>query len=208
MSRYTGPSCRLCRAEGVKLFLKADKCYTDKCPFENKKFPPGQKKRGFRRRPSDYAIRLREKQKAKRYYDVQETQFRILYHKASKSRGKTGEVLLQLLERRLVNVVWLLGFAPSRKASRQLINHGHFLVNGKKVDIQSYLVQPGDIISVKEKSTNLPIIREGLKTKKEKTVSWLEVNKAQLQGKVISMPTKESIPVPIEEQLIVEFYSR
>ncbi len=209
MGKYLGPVCRLCRAEGTKLLLKGEKCYTDKCPFTVKKHPPGERKREYRRRKlSDYGIRLREKQKAKRYYDVREEQFRLYYARAARSRGKTGEVLLQLLERRLVNVVWLLGFAPSRRAARLLISHGHFLVNGKKVTIPSYLVKPGDVIQVREKSKTLAVIHEGLKSKREKLSGWLEVDKAKLEGRVLSMPTRESIPIPINEQLIVEFYSR
>ncbi len=209
MGKYLGPVCRLCRAEEVKLFLKGDKCYTEKCPLTKKKNPPGERKSSFyRRKLSDYGLRLREKQKVKRYYDLREEQFRRYYKHASTSRGKTGEVLLQLLERRLSNVIWLLGFAASRRAARMLISHGHFLVNGKKVNVPSYLVKPGDIIQVREKSKTLTMIREGLKTKREHTVDWLEVNKAKLEGKVLSMPTRESIPIPITEQYIVEFYSR
>lgn len=209
MGRYIGPVCRLCRREGEKLFLKGEKCYTEKCPFTKKGYPPGERKRMTpRKKLSDYGIRLREKQKTKRIYGVTERQFKRYYEIASKKAGKTGEYLIQLLERRLDNVVYEMGFASSRMQARQLVRHGHFLVNDRKVDIPSYLVKPGDTIKVCEKSKNLEIVHEALKRKRGPEYPWLEVNKARLEGKVIALPTKDALPIKINEQLIIEYYSR
>lgn len=206
MARYTGATCKLCRREGMKLFLKSDKCYTDKCPFAKRSYAPGQHGQG-RKKLSNYGIQLREKQKAKRIYGVLESQFRNTYEKAEKMRGITGENLLKILETRLDNVVYRLGFAGSRKEARLLVTHGHFLVNGKKVDIPSYLVSVDDVVSVREKSKGT----EKFKTFAEnpKTLpKWLEANAEKLEGKVVAAPAREDIDVPVNETLIVELYSK
>ncbi|WP_102399146.1 30S ribosomal protein S4 [Haloimpatiens massiliensis] len=206
MARYTGASCKLCRREGMKLFLKSDKCYTDKCPFTKRSYAPGQHGQS-RKKLSNYGVQLREKQKAKRIYGVLESQFRITYEKAEKMRGITGENLLVILESRLDNVVFRLGFAGSRKEARLLVTHGHFLVNGKKVDIPSYIVSANDVISVREKSKGT----EKFKTFAEnpKTLpKWLEANAEKLEGKVVAIPSREDIDVPVNETLIVELYSK
>ena len=208
MARYTGPSCRLCRREGMKLYLKGDRCYSDKCAVDRRGYAPGQHGQG-RRKLSEYGIQLREKQKAKRIYGVLERQFRKYYKMAEKMKGVTGENLLQLLERRLDNVVYRLGLASSRAEARQLVRHGHFKVNGRKVNIPSYLVDVGDVITVKEKSRNSKRIKELVERAQDRTVpDWLQINYESLEGKVIELPTKEHIDIPIEEHLIVEFYSR
>ncbi len=208
MARYTGPSCRLCRREGMKLYLKGDRCYSDKCAVDRRGYAPGQHGQG-RRKLSEYGIQLREKQKAKRIYGVLERQFRKYYKMAEKMKGVTGENLLQLLERRLDNVVYRLGLASSRAEARQLVRHGHFQVNGRKVNIPSYLVDVGDVITVKEKSRNSKRIKELVERAQDRTVpDWLQIDYEKLEGKVIELPTKEHIDIPIEEHLIVEFYSR
>lgn len=206
MARYTDANCRLCRREGQKLFLKGDRCYSTKCAMERRGYAPGQHGQG-RSKASDYALQLREKQKTKRFYGLQETQFRNLFDKADRKSGITGENLLILLETRLDNVVFRLGFASSRKEARQLVNHGHFTVNGKKVNIPSYTVKPGDVIKVKEKSTNSPKFKEV----KEMTITvpeWVSVDVEKLEGKVLSLPTREQIDTPVAEHLIVELYSK
>ena len=206
MSRYTDANCRLCRREGQKLFLKGDRCYSTKCAMERRGYAPGQHGQG-RSKASDYALQLREKQKTKRFYGLQETQFRNLFDKADRKSGITGENLLIMLETRLDNVVFRLGFASSRKEARQLVNHGHFTVNGKKVNIPSYTVKPGDVIKVKEKSTNSPKFKEV----KEMTITvpeWVSVDVEKLEGKVLSVPTREQIDTPVAEHLIVELYSK
>ncbi|MBR0126916.1 MAG: 30S ribosomal protein S4 [Firmicutes bacterium] len=206
MARYTDANCRLCRREGTKLFLKGDRCYSTKCAMERRSYAPGQHGQG-RSKASDYALQLREKQKAKRFYGLQETQFRNLFDKADRKQGITGENLLILLETRLDNVVFRLGFASSRKEARQLVNHGHFTVNGKKVNIPSYTVKPGDVIKVKEKSTNSPKFKEV----KEMTITvpeWVTVDVEKLEGKILSVPTREQIDTPVAEHLIVELYSK
>ena len=206
MARYTDANCRLCRREGQKLFLKGDRCYSTKCAMERRGYAPGQHGQG-RSKASDYALQLREKQKTKRFYGLQETQFRNLFDKADRKSGITGENLLIMLETRLDNVVFRLGFASSRKEARQLVNHGHFTVNGKKVNIPSYTVKPGDVIKVKEKSTNSPKFKEV----KEMTITvpeWVSVDVEKLEGKVLSVPTREQIDTPIAEHLIVELYSK
>ncbi|MFD3155644.1 30S ribosomal protein S4 [Haloimpatiens sp. FM7330] len=206
MAKYTGATCKLCRREGMKLFLKSDKCYTDKCPFARRSYAPGEHGQG-RKKISNYGIQLREKQKAKRIYGVLEKQFRNIYKRAEKMRGITGENLLKLLELRIDNVVYRLGFAGSRKEARQLVNHGHFLVNGKKVDIASYTVSVNDVISVREKSKS----SEKFKTFAEnpKTLpKWLEANAEKLEGKVVAQLSREDIDVPVNETLIVELYSK
>ena len=206
MARYTDANCRLCRREGQKLFLKGDRCYSTKCAMERRGYAPGQHGQG-RSKASDYALQLREKQKTKRFYGLQETQFRNLFDKADRKSGITGENLLIMLETRLDNVVFRLGFASSRKEARQLVNHGHFTVNGKKVNIPSYTVKPGDVIKVKEKSTNSPKFKEV----KEMTITvpeWVSVDVEKLEGTVLSVPTREQIDTPVAEHLIVELYSK
>ena len=206
MARYTGAVCRLCRREGMKLFLKGDRCYGGKCAFERRSYAPGQHGQG-RKKISDYGVQLREKQKAKRIYGLLENQFRRTYDRAEKLRGITGENLLKLLEMRLDNVVFRLGYGNSRTEARQLVTHGHFLVNGKKVDIASYKVSVNDVISVCEKSRG----SEKFKTFAEnpKTLpKWLEANVENYEGKVVAEPAREDIDVPVNETLIVELYSK
>ena len=206
MARYTDANCRLCRREGQKLFLKGERCYSTKCAMEKRSYAPGQHGQG-RKKVSEYGTQLREKQKAKRFYGLQEAQFRNLFDKAVKRKGITGENLLMFLETRLDNVVFRLGFASSRKEARQLVTHGHFTVNGRKVNIPSYLCSEGDIIKVKEKSTQSPKFREI----KEMTItvpSWLTVEVDKLEGKVLNLPTRDEIDTPVAEHLIVELYSK
>src|SRR3712207_729535 len=202
MARYIGATCRLCRREGMKLFLKGDRCYTDKCAFARRSYAPGQHGQG-RKKLSNYGVQLREKQKARRIYGILEAQFRKYYEKAETMRGITGENLLKLLEMRLDNVVYRLGFGSSRSEARQLVTHGHFLVNGKKVDIASFKVSAGDVITVREKSRGT----EKFKTFAEnpKTLpAWLQGNVENFEGKVIAEPTRTDIDVPVNETLIVE----
>lgn len=210
MARYTGPVCRLCRREGSKLYLKGDKCFSDKCSFSRRAYAPGQHGQGqARKKVSEYGIQLREKQKARRIYGVLEKQFRAYFEKADRMKGITGENLLVLLERRLDNVVFRLGFASSRTQARQLVRHGHFTVNGHRVDIPSYLTKPGEVIQVAEASKESPLIKEmaeGLKTKT--APAWLELSAADQSGKVVRYPAREEIDISIQEHLIVELYSR
>lgn len=208
MARYTGPSCKLCRREKQKLFLKGSKCYSEKCPIEGKNYPPGQHGLNRRVKFSEYGVQLREKQKVKRIYGLLETQFRNYFEKANKQKGVTGENLIQLLERRLDNVVFRLGFAASRKAARQLVLHGHLLVNGKKVTIPSYLLSEGDVVSVREKSKKLDVIHNSLRKTKDNLYNWLQVEKATLSGTFMQIPVREDIPLNANEQLIVELYSK
>ena len=208
MARYTGADCRLCRREGIKLFLKGDRCYTDKCAVEKRPYPPGMagKKRP---RDSEYRVQLREKQRAKRMYGLLEKQFRGYYTVASAQKGITGENLLRLLESRLDNVVYRLGFAKSRDEARQVTRHGHITVNDHRVDIPSYRVRPGEVVSVAEKSKNLLVIKTSLiSSEKIEVPGWLEVDIEKLQGKVLSLPTRDQIDAPVREQLIVELYSK
>lgn len=208
MARYTGPVCRQCRREGVKLYLKGDKCYSDKCAFSRRSYAPGQHGQG-RKKVSEYGIQLREKQKARRIYGILERQFRLYFEKAESQKGITGENLLVLLERRLDNVVFRLGLASSRIQSRQMVRHGHFTVNGHRVDIPSYLVKPGDVIQVREGSKESPYFKELVESIGQKTVSdWLELSAQDLSGKVVRYPGREEIDVPIQEHLIVELYSK
>ena len=206
MSRYTDANCKLCRREGQKLFLKGERCYSSKCAIERRNYAPGQHGQA-RKKQSDYGNQLREKQKAKRFYGMQETQFRNLFEKAAKRQGKTGENLLILLETRLDNVVFRLGFAASRKEARQLVTHGHFTVNGKKADIPSMEVKAGDVIVVKEKSQQAPKFKE-IKETSITVHAWMSVDVAKLEGKVVAMPRREEIDTPIAEHLIVELYSK
>ena len=208
MARYTGPVCKLCRREGTKLFLKGDRCLSGKCAIDRRPTPPGP--HGVsRRQPKEYGLQLREKQKAKRYYGVLETQFRNYFEKASKLEGMAGPHLLSLLERRLDNVVYRMGMAESRKEARQLVLHGHFRLNGKKVNIPSQLVKVGDVISLAEKSRS----KEKFKTLIDEldtkiSPKWLEVDREQITAKVLALPTRGDIDFPFEEQLIVELYSK
>lgn len=206
MGRYLGPSCRLCRREGIKLYLKGEKCYTDKCPLVKRNFAPGQHGQE-KKKLTQYGMQLREKQKLKRYYGILERQFVRYYERAERMRGITGENLLQLLERRLDNVVYRLGFAVSRAQARQLVSHGHIEVNGKKVDIPSYLVKPGDVISVKESSRSMELIKNNLEMGRN-VPDWLELNKDAFEGRVVSLPRREHIDLPVQEHLIVELYSK
>lgn len=206
MARYREANCRLCRREGQKLFLKGDRCYSEKCALERRNFPPGQHGQG-RKKVSEYGLQLREKQKAKRFYGLQETQFRNLFDKAVRKQGKAGENLLIMLETRLDNVVFRLGFASSRKEARQLVVHGHFTINGKKANIPSMAVKAGDVIAVKEKSTNSPKFKE-IKDMTITVPAWLSVDVNKLEGQVLSIPTREQIDTPIAEHLIVELYSK
>jgi len=209
MARYTESVCRLCRREGTKLFLKGDRCYSAKCAVTKRHTIPGQHGQGRARKMSEYGLQLREKQKCRRAYGVSESQFRKYYDMASNMKGITGENMLSLLERRLDNVVYRLNLGASRPMARQVVNHGHILVNGKKVDIASYLVKPGDVITVKERSRDM----EYLKTLKEQGADklvpkWLELDVENLTGKVAAAPQRDDIDLSIEEHLIVEFYSR
>ncbi|MBN1481433.1 30S ribosomal protein S4 [candidate division KSB1 bacterium] len=209
MARYTGADCKLCRREGMKLFLKGTKCSTNKCPFEKKGYAPGQHGQKRRFKQSEYAIQLREKQKVKRMYGLLERQFRNYFARAERAKGITGENLLKILECRLDNIVFRLGMAPSRSAARQLVRHRHFLVNGRLVDIPSYQIKAGDEIQVVEKSRQLDVIHDSMKRIRDgKLVNWLTLDKAQMKGSLLEMPGREEIPVNVNEQLIVELYSK
>jgi len=208
MARYKDSVCKLCRREKQKLFLKGQKCYSEKCPLEGKNYPPGQHGLGRRAKVSEYGIQLREKQKIKRMYGVLETQFRNYFEDANKAKGVTGENLIQYLERRLDNVVYRLGFAPSRKSARQLIRHRHIIVNEIGVDIPSYRVSAGDTIKIKEKSKKLDSIHNSLKRVKDNTYSWLSVDKASLSGTFLQVPERADVPLNANEQLVVELYSK
>lgn len=208
MARYTGPSCKLCRRERQKLFLKGSKCHSQKCPLETKNYAPGAHGLNRRMKFSEYGVQLREKQKVKRIYGLLESQFHNYYEKANRQKGVTGDNLLKLLESRLDNVVFRLGFAPSRKAARQVILHRHFLVNGKLVNIPSYILSPGDTVTVKEKSKKLDLIHESLRRTKDGLYNWLNVDKAALSGTFNQVPEREEIPLNVNEQLIVELYSK
>ncbi len=208
MARYTEAVCKLCRREGEKLFIKGSKCTTEKCPFEKRNYPPGE--HGDKRsKPSNYSLQLREKQKVRRIYSILERQFRIYFERAESKKGVTGTVLLQLLESRLDNMVYRLGFASSRAQARQLVLHRHVLLNGGIATIPSIQVKPGDEITIREYSKKLGVIHGALKKHKESgQLNWLEVDKAALKGKMLSMPERDQIPVNVKEQLIVELYSK
>ncbi|MBU3180528.1 30S ribosomal protein S4 [Clostridium psychrophilum] len=206
MARYTGATCRLCRREGMKLNLKGDRCFTDKCAFARRGYAPGQHGQS-KKKMSNYGLQLREKQKAKRIYGVLESQFRRYYEKADKLRGITGENLLKLLEVRLDNVVYRLGYGNSRQEARQLVTHGHFLVNGKKVDIPSYSLTANEVVSACEKSRATEKFKVFLENPKT-LPNWLEANVEKFEGKVLAQPTREDIDVPVNETLIVELYSK
>jgi small subunit ribosomal protein S4 len=209
LARDTGASCRLCRRENLKLFLKGDRCYSDKCAFERRPYPPGQ--HGQRRggKFSDYQLQLREKQKVKRIYGILEKQFRNCYDRAEKQKGITGTNLLLLLESRLDNMVYRMGFASSRDQARQLIRHKHFLVNGKRVDIPSYQVRVGDKVEVEDSSRKMAVIVEAMETVVRRGIpNWIELEKEQFKGTLKALPNREELTMPIQEQLIVELYSK
>ena len=207
MARYIGPSCRQCRREGMKLFLKGDRCYTDKCGIARRNYAPGQHGQG-RKKVSNYGLQLREKQKVKRIYGVLETQFRNLYERAEKMAGITGENLLSLLERRLDNVVYRMGLGSSRKEARQLVGHGHFLLNGRKADIASIVVKPGDVITVKERSKTSAKFKGLVEANSRIAPKWLEANLEEMTVKVVAIPSREDIDLEIAEHLIIELYSK
>lgn len=209
MARYTEASCRLCRRENLKMFLKGDRCYSDKCAFERRSYAPGQHGQNKFRKLSDYAVQLREKQKVKHVYGMLEGQFRNFFAKAERSKGVTGESLLMMLERRLDNTVYRLGFAGSRDQARQLVRHNHFLVNGKKVNIPSYQLSVEDVITLKEKSRKNEVIVDNLEGAARRGVpSWLLLDAPAFQGTVKALPNRDEITLPIQEQLIVELYSK
>ncbi len=208
MANYGESVCRICRRENLKLYLKGERCYSDKCAFERRSYPPGQHGQG-RAKFSSYGVQLREKQKVKRMYGLAEKQFRNFFAKAEKQKGITGTNLLLLLEKRLDNMIYRFGFANSRSEARQLVRHGHFTVNGKKVSIPSYLVGVGDVIELKEKSRKIGKIGESLEGVARRGVpSWLELEKEQFRGRVVALPAREDLTMPIKEQLIVELYSK
>lgn len=208
MARYTEAVCKLCRREGQKLFLKGERCYTDKCGITRRAYAPGQHGQG-RKKTSEYGLQLRAKQMTKRYYGVLESQFRGYYDKATNMEGKTGEALLALLESRLDNVVYRLGWGSSRAEARQLVVHGHFTVNGKRVDIPSYLTKAGEVLSIKEGSRSSDKIKAVLETNASRpVVKWLDLNRNTLEGKILAMPTREDIDLAVDETLIVELYSK
>lgn len=211
MARYLEANCKLCRREGTKLFLKGERCFTDKCAVERRNFAPGQHGRtgGRRRKTSEYSLQLREKQKVKRMYGILESQFRNYFVKASRKSGVTGTNLLQLLECRLDNIVYRLGLAPSRKSARQLVRHSHILVNGRTVNIPSFQVVPGHEVAVRDKSRNLGLILSTIERRgKQEPVNWLTVDYKSQTGKMLEMPSRADIPTPAQEQLIVELYSK
>jgi len=208
MARYIDSVCKLCRRERQKLFLKGQKCYTEKCPIESRNYPPGEHGQSRRSKVSEYGIQLREKQKIKRIYGLLETQFRNYFKKANKQKGITGENLIKLLECRFDNIVYRLGLAASRKQARQLIRHRHFLINERLVDIPSYSLSAGDIIKVRDKSKKLDAIHNSLKRVKDTAYSWLTIDKANLTGTYVQIPEREEVPLNANEQLVIELYSK
>ncbi|MBI3925455.1 MAG: 30S ribosomal protein S4 [Armatimonadetes bacterium] len=209
MARYTGPVCRLCRREMMKLFLKGERCFTNKCAIERRNYPPGQHGPGRQKKMTQYGIQLREKQKLRRIYGVGERQFQTYYAKAASQPGVTGENFLRLLERRLDNVVHRLGFATSRSAARQLVSHGNVSVNGRKVDVPSYQIRPGEVVSVMERHQDNPFIIESVQKARIRTVpNWLELDSQKAEGRVLSLPSRAEIDTLVSEQLIVEYYSK
>ncbi len=208
MARYTGAVCRLCRREGQKLFLKGERCYSEKCSIAVREYAPGQHGQG-RKKSSEYGLQLRAKQKARRFYGVQEGQFHHYFEMAERKQGVTGENLLRILESRLDNVVYRVGFASSRAEARQLVGHGHFEVNGSRVDIASYLLRAGDVVAICEKSKGSEKIKAVLEANASKPVpQWMDVDREKLEAKVVALPERDQIDAPVEEQLIVEFYSK
>ena len=209
MGRYIEPSCRLCRREKQKLFLKGTKCFTEKCPVERRAYAPGQHGQTRRQKISEYGVQLREKQKIRRIYGLMEEQFRNYFEKALRQTGRTGETLVKMLERRLDNTVYRLGFAPSRKAARQLIVHGHLIVNTRVVTVPSFLLNPGDLIKVRDKSKTLDVIHSSMKRMKDNTMlPWLSLDKGTMTGTFLNIPERADIPLNANEQLIVELYSK
>ena len=209
MARYTDAVCRLCRREGMKLFLKGSKCFSDKCPIEKRNFAPGQHGKDRKAKIVGYGLQLREKQKTKRIYFTQEGQFRNYFERAARTKGVTGEMLLQQLERRLDNVVYRLGFAMSRRQARQLVRHGHVAVNGRKVNIPSFEVSAGQEVSIRESSRKLPILEQAKDFASHQiTPNWLEIDRDNFKGRVLALPKREDIQLPVNEQLIVELYSK
>lgn len=209
MARYTDPVCRLCRREGLKLFLKGDRCYTDKCAIERRNYAPGQHGQGRRRKISEYAMQLREKQRLKRMYGLLEKQFRLYFDKAERSRDVTGPALLQLLERRLDNMVYRFGFARSRAEARQLVRHRHFLVNGRRVDVPSFLTKPGDVVTLIEKSRSKDVFKSSLELAERRGLpDWLEMDVEKFAGKVVKLPHRDELGIPVNERLVVELYSK
>lgn len=208
MARYTGPACKLCRREGKKLFLKGDRCYTSKCAIDRRSYAPGQHGQN-RKKTSEYGLQLRAKQSARRYYGISEGQFHKYFLMAERKAGVTGDNLLQLCESRLDNVVYTAGFASSRAQARQLVNHAHFTVNGSKVDIPSYLIKAGDVVAVKERSKTTDEFKNIVESNASRPVpQWLDVNKDAMEAKVVKLPDRDEITTPVEEHLIVEFYSK
>lgn len=209
MARYTDAVCRLCRREGMKLFLKGSKCFSDKCPIEKRNFPPGQHGKDRKAKVVGYGLQLREKQKTKRIYFAQEGQFRNYFEKAARGKGVTGEMLLQQLERRLDNVVYRMGFAISRRQARQLVRHGHVAVDGRKVNIPSYQVSQGEEVSIRENSRKVPVLEIAKEFASHQPVpTWLEIDRDNYKGRILALPKREEINLPVNEQLIVELYSK
>ncbi|MCP4581621.1 MAG: 30S ribosomal protein S4 [candidate division Zixibacteria bacterium] len=209
MARYRDANCKLCRREGMKLFLKGTRCTSEKCAFDRRGYAPGQHGQRGRRKGSEYGLQLREKQKVRRIYGVLESQFHNYFVKAARKKGITGEILLQLLECRLDNLIYRFGFAPSRKSARQLVKHNHFIVDGHKVNIPSFSVKTGSVVSVKEKSRNLDIIHSALKESgKGVDIDWIRLDKVKMEGQLLEVPTRTQIPVLVQEQMIVELYSK
>jgi small subunit ribosomal protein S4 len=208
MARYTGPVCRLCRRERMKLYLKGAKCDTMKCPIERRPYPPGEQGRARQRQGSEYLLQLREKQKARRIYGLMEKQFRNLYEEANRQRGVTGENLLRMLEQRLDNVVYRAGWGASRSQARQLVRHGHISVNGRRVTIPSFQVRKGEVVALRDKAQEMIVVRHNLDTLDRQTPAWLETGEGGLQVTVRDLPLREQIDVPVREQLIVELYSK
>ena len=209
MARFTGSVCRLCRRENLKLFLKGDRCYSDKCAFDRRSYPPGQHGQRRGRKSSDYGIQLREKQKIKRMYGLSEKQFHLFFERAERQRGITGTNLLTLLERRFDNVVYRLGFVNSRAQGRQFVKHNHFLINGKKVNIPSFLIKIGDVIEIREKSRKMQAIGDSLDAVVRRGIpKWLDLDKDKLEGIVKAFPVREDLTMPMQEQLVVELYSK
>ena len=208
MARYTGPLCRLCRREGEKLFLKGTRCYTEKCGIERRKYAPSQHGQS-RGKLSDYGLQLREKQKVRRIYGIMERQFRLYFEKASSMKGVTGELLLQLLERRLDAAVFRMGFAANRREARQLVKHGHFLINGRSSDIPSHLLKPGDVVAIKESSKQNPTVVESLSVAEHRGIpDWIQFDAQEMKGTFVRIPTRDEIQLPVQEQIIVELYSK
>jgi small subunit ribosomal protein S4 len=209
LANYTGSDCRICRRENMKLFLKGDRCYSDKCAFDRRSYPPGEHGERRGRKTSDYGIQLREKQKIKRIYGLSEKQFHLFFERADRQKGITGTNLLVALERRLDNVVYRLGFASSRAQARQLVQHSHFLVNGKKVNIPSYEVKVGDSVEIRERSRTLQLIQDSMDAVVRRGVpQWLDLEKENLKGMVKNLPVREDLTMPMQEQLVVELYSK